>query len=62
MGKSSHGRVRARPIRGIPRKRGLINWSKKLSIMVSFRSLFGVSLCFERWVRLEKCELELLGE
>lgn len=40
LGKSAHGSVNARAIRGIPRKTGLINWSKKLSVMVRFRSQF----------------------
>lgn len=44
-GKRTQGKVRARAIRGIPRYTGLINWSKKLSVMVSFR---GLSLVFER--------------
>lgn len=34
------GRVRAIPISGTPRKTGVMNWSKKLSAMVSFRVLF----------------------
>lgn len=37
VGKRIHGKVRARMIRGIPMKTGLKNWSKKLSVMVSFR-------------------------
>jgi hypothetical protein len=36
-GKRIHGRVNATAISGIPRYVGLINWSKKLSVMVSFR-------------------------
>lgn len=61
FGKRIHGRERARAIRGIPKNEGLANWSKKLSIMVSFRALFLVFLCFGLWVRLEKCVLRLLG-
>lgn len=34
---STHGRLSARAIRGIPRCVGLMNWSKKLRIMVRFR-------------------------
>lgn len=49
-------------MRGIPRYVGLINWSKKLSIMVNFRALFWVSLCFGVLGRLGRCVLELLGE
>lgn len=33
---------------------GLINWSKKLSVMVRIRILFEVFLCFEGLVRLGK--------
>ena len=40
---------------------GLINWSKKLSVMVSFRILFGVFVCFGGWVRWGRGVLELLG-
>lgn len=47
VGKRIQGRVRARAIRGMPMKTGDINWSKKLSAMVSFRVLFWVFLCFE---------------
>lgn len=39
VGRRSHGRDRARAIRGMPNSIGLINWSKKLSVMVSFRAL-----------------------
>lgn len=39
VGKSSQGRVRAKAIKGMPRHTGLMNWSKKLSVMVSFRVL-----------------------
>lgn len=49
-------------MRGIPRYVGLINWSKKLSIMVNFRVLFWVSLCFGVLGRLGRYVLELLGE
>lgn len=49
-------------MRGTPRYVGLINWSKKLSIMVNFRALFWVSLCFGVLGRLGRCVLELLGE
>lgn len=37
VGNKTQGRVRARAIKGMPRNTGLINWSKKLSVMVSFR-------------------------
>lgn len=37
VGKRIHGRVNATAISGIPKYVGLINWSKKLSVMVSFR-------------------------
>lgn len=57
VGKRIHGRVNARAIRGMPRKTGLINWSKKLSVMVSFKSLFWVFPRFEVWVRMGKCGL-----
>lgn len=40
LGKRAHGRVSAKAIRGMPRKTGLMNWSKKLSVMVSFKSQF----------------------
>ena len=40
MGKRIQGRVRATAIRGIPRSVGLINWSKRLSVMFSFKALF----------------------
>ena len=46
VGNKIHGRRRARAIRGIPRKVGLINWSKKLSAMVS---LMLVLLVFGRF-------------
>ena len=36
-GKRSQGKVRANPIKGTPRNTGLINWSKKLNVMVSFK-------------------------
>lgn len=51
VGKRIQGRLRARAIRGIPKNEGLMNWSKKLSVMVRFRALFWVFLCFEGWVR-----------
>lgn len=54
VGKRIHGRRRARAIRGIPRKKGLINWSKKLNVMVSFRILFLVFLYFGGKFHLEK--------
>lgn len=47
VGRSNQGRVSANAIRGMPKNTGLINWSKKLSAMVSFRVLLWVSLCFE---------------
>ena len=37
VGKRIHGRVSATAMSGMPRYVGLINWSKKLSVMVSFR-------------------------
>ena len=37
VGNRIHGSVRASAIKGMPRNTGLINWSKKLSVMVSFR-------------------------
>lgn len=37
VGMSTHGRLSARAIKGIPRCVGLMNWSKKLRIMVRFR-------------------------
>jgi len=37
VGKRIQGRVKAKAIKGMPRNTGLINWSKKLSVMVSFR-------------------------
>lgn len=40
FGTKIQGRVRASAIRGMPNSLGLINWSKKLNVMVSFRSLF----------------------
>lgn len=54
--------MRARAIKGTPRNEGLINWSKKLSVMVRIRVLFWIFRCSEKWVRLGKCELKLLGE
>lgn len=45
-GKRSQGSVRARAIKGMPRYTGLINWSKKLSIMVSFKAPLWAFLCF----------------
>lgn len=39
-GNKTQGRVRAIAIKGIPISVGLANWSKKLSVMVSFRALF----------------------
>ena len=33
VGYRTHGRLRARAIRGIPRREGLENWSKKLSVI-----------------------------
>lgn len=39
-GKSSQGKLRATIIRGIPINVGLENWSKRLSVMVSFRGWF----------------------
>lgn len=59
VGKRIHGRRRARAIRGIPKKKGLINWSKKLSIMVSFRILFLAFLCFEVRIHLGRHALLL---
>lgn len=44
VGKSSHGSAIAIAISGTPRKDGLANWSKKLTIMVSLRVLFCVFL------------------
>ena len=46
VGKRIQGRLRARAIRGIPRKTGVANWSKKLSVMVSFRQLSWLFRCF----------------
>lgn len=40
LGKSAQGKASARAIRGMPRKTGLINWSKKLSVMVKIRFQF----------------------
>lgn len=57
MGYRTQGNAIAMAIRGIPRYVGLINWSKKLSVMVRFRVLFLVFLCFGGWVRLGKCGL-----
>lgn len=39
-GRRRAGNVIAMRIRGIPRKDGLENWSKKLRFMVRFRELF----------------------
>lgn len=61
VGKRIQGKLRARAIRGIPKNEGLINWSKKLNVMVRFRVLFWVFRCFEGWVRWGKCGLKLLG-
>lgn len=55
VGKRSQGNKRARAINGMPRYVGLINWSKKLRIMVSFRALFLVLGCFEGRVRWGMC-------
>jgi len=41
-GNINQGREIARAARGIPRYEGLINWSKRLTVMVRLRSLFGV--------------------
>lgn len=59
-GSRIQGSVRARAIRGIPSNEGLINWSKKLSVMVRIRALFWIFPCFEGRVRLGKCGLKLL--
>ena len=37
VGNRSQGKVKARAIKGMPKYTGLINWSKKLSVMVSFK-------------------------
>lgn len=57
VGNKSQGSRRARAIKGIPRRTGLINWSKKLSVMVSFRILFLAFLYFGWWAHLEMCGL-----
>lgn len=36
----------AAAIKGTPKNIGLMNWSKKLSIMVSFKILLKIFLCF----------------
>jgi len=60
-GNNNQGRLRARAIRGIPRYVGLINWSKKLRIMVRFRIVCGCFLCLVQKARLGGCGLRLLG-
>lgn len=57
VGNKSQGSRRARATKGIPRRTGLMNWSKKLSVMVSFRILFLVFLCFGWWAHLGMCGL-----
>ena len=52
VGNSTHGSAIAMAMSGIPRKDGLANWSKKLTIMVSFRAQFYVSLRLLGLVRL----------
>ncbi|KIA89456.1 hypothetical protein OA88_23055 [Flavobacterium sp. JRM] len=44
VGSNTQGSAIATAMSGIPRKEGLANWSKKLVIMVSFRSQFYVFL------------------
>lgn len=61
-GNNNQGRLRARIIRGTPRSMGLINWSKKLRIMVSFRLVCGCFLCFVGRARLGICGKRLLEE
>lgn len=56
------GRVIARAIRGTPRSEGLINWSKRLTVMVRFRILFWVFRRFGASVRLGRCGPSLSGE
>lgn len=58
VGNRSHGRRRAKAIRGMPRYVGVINWSKKLSVMVRFRVLFWVFGCFAVRARWERCGQE----
>lgn len=43
----TQGRVMARAINGTPSSVGLINWSKRLTVMVRFRILFWVFRRFE---------------
>lgn len=40
VGNKTQGSVRASTIKGIPRNVGLINWSKKLNVIVRLRGLF----------------------
>ena len=61
LGNMIHGRVRARAMSGMPKSVGLINWSKKLTVMVKIRILFGAFRCFEALARWGKCGPELLG-
>ena len=56
-GKKIQGRVRATASSGTPRYVGDINWSKRLTVMVSFRFLCLGFLCFVGMVHLEKYEL-----
>lgn len=48
VGKSTHGRTSAGAIKGIPINQGLINWSKRLRVMVRVRRLVGEIDVFEQ--------------
>lgn len=52
VGNSNHGRRKAKYMRGMPSRVGLINWSKKLIIMVRIRGIFLAFECFEMWAHL----------
>ena len=57
VGYKIHGMIRATKIRGTPMSEGLMNWSKKLRIMVRFRAQFLLNLLVEVQVRWEMCDL-----
>lgn len=50
---SMGGMIMAMMIRGMPRACGIINWSKKLNVMVRFRVLWAFGLVFVGWGSLE---------
>lgn len=57
VGKRTQGRTREMASKGIPICQGLINWSKRLKVMVRVSFLVGQSGEFGRFVHLGRCVL-----